>query len=181
MSTLAPLSLLEDLGFRPSSLLAQSLSQGLLGMDSQSPPPPIQLATHPYAPPSSVSGTAIHDKDGFHLNLDLRQFKQDEVVVKTAGIYLVIEAKHEETPDENRHIRRQMTRKYELPDAVDIEKIECSMSAEGVLSVKVPRKIVQTPDEVEEKIIPILLNTELPAKKDDAAAETEAVETNKEE
>lgn len=102
-----------------------------------------------------TASPAVHNKDGFHINLDLQQFKQEEVIVKTVGYYVIIEAKHEEKQDDNRVLTRQMTRKYEMPDDVDVEKIACRLSAEGMLHVKIPKRSPPPPP-AEEKVIPII-------------------------
>lgn len=131
----------------------------------QPAPPPIPVDTHPCSPfgqawttPPSMnnSSPAVHNKDGFHINLDVQQFKQDAVIVKTVGYYVIIEAKHEEKQDDNRVLTRQMTRKYELPDDVDVDKIICKLSSDGMLHVKIPKRAPPPPPDSVEKLIPII-------------------------
>jgi len=178
--TSKPLSIFEDLAL-PRGLFTPSFGQ--LGADVQ--PPPISIGTHPCAPfsqwrisPSSAGSTGVHNRDGFQVSLDVQQFKQEEVVVKTVGHFLVIEAKHEEKPTENRQITRQMTRKYELPDDVDLERIECSLSAEGMLLVKVPKIVYQPVPETDVKLIQITVAEKLQTEEKGAS---ESIGAHKEE
>lgn len=87
---------------------------------------------------SSVQNT----KDDFKVNLDVQQFKPEEVSVKLQGDYLVVEGKHEERQDKHGFISRQFQRRYKLPENVDTEKIKSTLSSDGVLQLSAPKKIV---------------------------------------
>lgn len=95
------------------------------------------------------------DKDHFQAKLDVQQFKPEELTVKVnADNTLTIEGKHEEKPDEHGFISRHFVRKYILPDDCDVQKIQSSLSTDGVLSISAPKK----PDvkQVSHKEIPII-------------------------
>lgn len=100
---------------------------------------------------SGVSNV-VNDKDSFKVNLDVQQFKPDEVTVKVADGYLVVEGKHEERGDEHGTISRQFIRRYRLPNNVDESAITSTLSSDGVLQLVAPKK---QSDESSEKIIPI--------------------------
>ncbi|XP_014270802.1 alpha-crystallin A chain [Halyomorpha halys] len=97
--------------------------------------------------------TIASDKTEFKVNLDVQQFKPEELKVKVVEDYLVIEGKHEERSDEHGFISRQFTRRYKIPQNVDQEAIESNLSSDGVLTLKAKKKV--TP-EAEGKVIPII-------------------------
>ncbi|XP_025423103.1 alpha-crystallin A chain-like [Sipha flava] len=82
-----------------------------------------------------------NDKNNFKVNLDVQQFKPEEVSVKVADGYVVVEGKHEERSDEHGYISRQFTRRYKVPDNVDMNSIKSTLSSDGVLSIGAPKKI----------------------------------------
>lgn len=79
-------------------------------------------------------------KDGFQVSLDVQQFKPSEVTVKLQDNTVVIEGKHEEREDQHGYISRHFTRKYVLPKEVDIEQLASSLSSDGILTIKAPKK-----------------------------------------
>ncbi|CAH1398830.1 unnamed protein product [Nezara viridula] len=116
--------------------------------------------------------TISSDKSEFKINLDVQQFKPDELKVKVVDDYLVIEGKHEERSDEHGFITRQFTRRYKIPQDVDQSAIESNLSTDGVLTLKAKKK--PTP-EIEGRTIPIV-QTKTPAvtnEKDKKSEKTE--------
>ncbi|XP_050357201.1 protein lethal(2)essential for life-like [Nymphalis io] len=99
-----------------------------------------------------VGSTIRSDKDKFQVNLDVQHFAPEDITVKTADGYIVIEGKHEERKDEHGFISRQFTRKYVLPEGCDPETVESRLSSDGVLTVTAPRKPAASNNE---RIIPI--------------------------
>ncbi|XP_066153993.1 protein lethal(2)essential for life-like [Euwallacea fornicatus] len=96
------------------------------------------------------------DKDKFQANVDIQQFKPEEITVRLEGDNTVIvEGKHEEKQDEHGFISRHFVRRYVLPDDVDAQKVQSRLSSDGVLSISAPKK----PDgkQIESKQIPISL------------------------
>nr|CAH7724075.1 unnamed protein product [Callosobruchus chinensis] len=108
------------------------------------------------------SGSVVtYGKDKFQANLDVQQFKPEEITVKVTGDnVLTIEGKHEEKPDEHGHIYRHFVRRYTVPKNFDIGKVESKLSSDGVLSITAPRI---EDDKTEHKTIPITQTGE-PAK-----------------
>jgi crystallin, alpha B len=75
------------------------------------------------------------------VTLNVSHFKPEEVSIKIADNFLVIEAKHEERPDEHGFVCRQFTRRYLLPSGVKPEDITRQFSPEGVLTITAPRAL----------------------------------------
>ncbi|NP_001091794.1 protein lethal(2)essential for life-like [Bombyx mandarina] len=93
------------------------------------------------------------DKDKFQVNLDVQHFSPEEISVKTADGYIVVEGKHEEKKDEHGYISRQFVRRYALPEGAAPETVESRLSSDGVLTITAPRKV---PDAVKgERKVPI--------------------------
>lgn len=108
-----------------------------------------------------TGSTVSFDKDKFQANLDVQQFKPEEITVKVTGDnVLTIEGKHEEKQDEHGFIQRHFVRRYVLPKNYDIGKVESKLSSDGVLTITAPPVESKT---VEHKAIPITQTGE-PAK-----------------
>ncbi|XP_065349087.1 alpha-crystallin A chain-like [Cloeon dipterum] len=90
---------------------------------------------------SSVSNVASKSGD-FRVNLDVQQFKPDEISAKIEKNFVVIEAKQEEKQDQQGFISRRFVRRYLLPDNVDKEKVECKLNLlDGILVITAPKLI----------------------------------------
>lgn len=79
----------------------------------------------------------------FQVNLDVQQFKPEELKVKVVDNCVVIEGKHEERSDEHGFVSRQFTRRYQLPDNVDMQALQSSLSSDGVLQLCAPKKSIE--------------------------------------
>lgn len=80
------------------------------------------------------------DKDAFKVNLDVQQFKPEEIEVKIVDKYIMVTAKHEEKKDEHGLISRQFVRRYAIPEGVDPDTITSSISSDGILMIQAPVK-----------------------------------------
>ena len=87
------------------------------------------------------------------VTLNVSHFKPEEVSIKAVDNFLVIEAKHEERPDEHGFVCRQFTRRYLIPSGVKPEDITRQFSPDGVLTITAPKKPPTQP--LEELKIPI--------------------------
>jgi len=96
------------------------------------------------------------------VNLDVQQFKHDELTVKTVNNFVVVEGKHEERQDEHGFISRQFQRRYMLPNDVEADTIVSQLSSDGVLTIFAPKKALPATDG--ERIVPIC-HTQTPALK----------------
>ncbi|CAH1112606.1 unnamed protein product [Psylliodes chrysocephalus] len=100
-----------------------------------------------------TGSTVNYGKDQFVANLDVQQFKPEEITVKLTGENTVtIEGKHEEKEDEHGQVFRHFVRRYTLPKNYDTSQIQSKLSSDGVLSITAPRIEV---NQVECKNIPI--------------------------
>jgi HSP20 family molecular chaperone IbpA len=86
------------------------------------------------------------DRDGnraIQLYIDLRQFKPEEISVKTKDDHLEISAKHK---DENEHgwVTREYFRAFPLPQEVNREEVSSVLSPEGILIVEAMLKPAQS-------------------------------------
>jgi len=79
-------------------------------------------------------------KDGYQVCLDVQQFAPNEIAVKIVDNSIVVEAEHEERQDEQGFISRQFTRRYALPQGIDIKDAVSQLSSDGILTIKVPPK-----------------------------------------
>lgn len=96
------------------------------------------------------------DKDKFQANVDVQQFKPEEITVKLEGDNTVtVEGKHEEKQDEHGFISRHFIRRYKVPVGCDVQKLKSKLSSDGVLQISAPKM----PDtkQIESKPIPISL------------------------
>jgi len=87
------------------------------------------------------------DSEKFQVRMDVSHFRPEEINVRVIDKYLEIEARHEETKDRNdigheEHgtIKRHFVRKYLLPDGVETPAVESSLDANGLLTIKAPKK-----------------------------------------
>ncbi|CAH1390507.1 unnamed protein product [Nezara viridula] len=112
------------------------------------------------------------DKHGLQVNLDVQQFKPEELKVSVIDGYIVVDGKHEERSDEHGFVSRQFTRRYKIPDNVDEAALESKLSSDGVLTLKAPSKAL--PDS-KSREIPIT-HTNKPAVKETKKVEGEKME-----
>lgn len=103
---------------------------------------------------SSGSSEVVKGKDNFQFMLNVKQFKPEEISVKTVDNSIVIHGKHEEKQDEHGFISREFTRRYMLPPGVEPETVSSSLSPDGVLTVTAPRKALEPAPE-NERVVPI--------------------------
>ena len=99
----------------------------------------------------------ITERDGsrkFKLQFDMRQFKPEEIQVKTAGNTLSVHAKHEEK-DQGKSAFREYNRQYVVPKDVHPEQLASKLSTDGVLTIEAPLPSIEGRGE---KLIPIKHN-----------------------
>ncbi|XP_014261340.1 alpha-crystallin B chain-like [Cimex lectularius] len=85
----------------------------------------------------------VSNKDEFKVNLDVQQFKPEELKVKVENDMIVVDAKHEERSDEHGFISRQFTRKYKIPKDVDLNGLKSNLSSDGVLTLQAPKLVTK--------------------------------------
>ncbi|XP_032528705.1 protein lethal(2)essential for life-like [Danaus plexippus] len=101
-----------------------------------------------------TGSTIKEEKDKFQVNLDVQHFAPEEISVKTADGFLIVEAKHEERQDEHGFISRSFTRRYPLPEGILDDSVVSKLSSDGVLSITAPLK--PPPKASSERVVPIV-------------------------
>lgn len=81
--------------------------------------------------------SALIEKDGFVVHLNVEHFKPEDITVTTVDSSIIIEAKCE-WKSEHEYVSSQYRRRYELPDGFRTEDVTCSMSSDGILTIKCP-------------------------------------------
>lgn len=103
---------------------------------------------------SSVSKT----EDGLHLAIDVGGFKPENLKVDLKGNELTMSGKLHEKSSDGSVVERSFTRKYTLPENVELEKIASSLTADGqTLRIQVPWKTPAIED-APAKETPIAIN-----------------------
>lgn len=82
------------------------------------------------------SGRTFIDEAGFQASLDVHQFAPKDIIVKIVGNSIVIEAKHDERPDEHGHVSRQFMRRYDLPKEFQSDHVVPELSSDGILTIR---------------------------------------------
>lgn len=97
--------------------------------------------------PSRISS----NKNKFQVNLDVQHFAPEELTVKAADGFLIVEGKHEEKRDDHGWVTREFKRRYELPRGCDIRGVQSRLSSDGVLTIDAPLEKLSP----NERIVPI--------------------------
>ncbi|KAI5714454.1 hypothetical protein M8J76_017355 [Diaphorina citri] len=102
------------LGYHPHDLLQQFPTPRILSVPLRSGY--VRPWRHVLENESGVSNFGL-DKEGLKVNLDVQQFKPEEIDVKVVDDFIVVHAKHEERSDQHGFISREFTRRYRIPDS----------------------------------------------------------------
>ncbi|XP_037547664.1 heat shock protein beta-1 [Nematolebias whitei] len=93
-------------------------------------------------------------QNSWKVNLDVNQFSPEEITITTKEGYLQISGTHKERQDEHGLVSRCFTRKYKLPQGVDLQHISSSLSG-GVLSVEAPVPGMSISNPSDEIVVPV--------------------------
>ncbi|KAL0810059.1 hypothetical protein ABMA28_010877 [Loxostege sticticalis] len=176
---------LDDFGFRrPRHLFDQHFGLALTPDDLLSVVAAPALTREYYRPWRHLAaaardiGSSIKaDKDKFQINLDVQHFSPEEISVKTADGYIVVEGKHEEKKDEHGYISRSFTRRYALPEGTQPDSVESRLSSDGVLTITAPRHV---PEAIKgERAVPITQTGPVRKEIKDQTTETDKKEEKK--
>jgi crystallin alpha B len=112
---------------------------------------------------SQRSGVREVTNDGnkFVVKLDCSHFKPEEITVKTVDNNIIINGKHEEKMDKHGWVQREFTRRYELPEGCEAEKVTSALNSNGVLIIEAPKKPLE-PLKGNERVVPIAMTHEPP-------------------
>lgn len=69
--------------------------------------------------------------------VDVSHFNPEEISVKMVDNAVVVSGKHEDKADTYGYVSRQFSRKYLLPADVEPEMVSSTLSADGILTIKV--------------------------------------------
>ncbi|BFZ05087.1 hypothetical protein BsWGS_08126 [Bradybaena similaris] len=98
----------------------------------------------------------VSDEEGnkrLSLRFDCKEFKPEEISVKTVDNKLMVHAKHtEESP--GRKVYREYSRQYVLPHKIDPLALKSTLALDGVLSIEAPAP--PTVEAPRERILPIM-------------------------
>ncbi|XP_041667413.1 heat shock protein beta-1-like [Cheilinus undulatus] len=94
-------------------------------------------------------------QDSWRISLDVNHFSPEEITITTKEGYLQISGNHEERQDEHGSVSRCFTRKYKLPQGVDLQHISSSLSSDGVLSIEAPTPGTSLGVTANEIVIPV--------------------------
>ncbi|GFR65625.1 alpha-crystallin B chain [Elysia marginata] len=96
-----------------------------------------------------IGGSQVENADKeFRIRLDLSHYKPEEVKISMDSHKISINAKHEERQDNHGFVSREITRTYKLPNDVDVNSATSTMNANGTLSIKMLKKALEAPKEV---------------------------------
>ncbi|EDW60031.1 protein lethal(2)essential for life [Drosophila virilis] len=120
------------------------------------------------------SGSTLNiDNEKFEVILDVQQFSPNEITVKVADKFVIVEGKHEEKQDEHGFVSRQFSRRYQLPSDVNPDTVTSSLSSDGLLTITAPMK--KLPPPATERLIQITQTG--PSSKEDNAKKVETTTT----
>ena len=79
------------------------------------------------------------DDTGFTVQVDVKHFNPEDLMVKVIGDFVEVQGKHEERKkDGPGFTTRQFNRRYRIPKGVDTMALESAVSPEGVLIISAP-------------------------------------------
>lgn len=96
----------------------------------------------------------LYGDNGFQASMDVHEFHGNELTVKTfdSAKHVLIEGKHEPRPDSPiGDVERHFTRKFVLPDDIDMHTVLVTLSSDGILTIQASKNTDQN-----ERVLPIL-------------------------
>jgi len=74
--------------------------------------------------------------DNVEIELDLSQFRAQDIQVLANNDVVVVHAEHEERADKHGSVEREITRKYVLPEGVEAQDLYSTVNQNGVLKIQ---------------------------------------------
>jgi len=103
----------------------------------------IMLSTRKDSEEMSPKAKVSYDESKFQVEFDVKDYKPEELSIKTEGTTLIVLAKHEEKSGDSTFVSKQFEQRFTLPSGVKADAISSSLSKEGMLTVTAPRSIEQ--------------------------------------
>ncbi|XP_061572581.1 heat shock protein beta-6 isoform X2 [Cololabis saira] len=89
------------------------------------------------------SSPEVHcDDSAFTVQVDVKHFKPEDLLVKVVGDFVEVQGKHEEKKDSPGFTTRQFNRRYRIPKGVDTMALQSAVSPDGILIISAP--VLQT-------------------------------------
>ncbi|GIX84365.1 protein lethal(2)essential for life [Caerostris extrusa] len=101
----------------------------------------------PQVPVAPRRSDAKKDSSKLQVMFNVKDFRPDQIDVKTVDNFVVIHGKHEEQAHQYGFVSREFTRRYWLPDDVEPHTVTSSLSQDGVLTIEAPEKCWNHPQE----------------------------------
>ncbi|GIY35784.1 protein lethal(2)essential for life [Caerostris extrusa] len=109
--------------------------------------PYFTVRQRPQVPVAPRRSDAKKDSSKLQVMLNVKNFRPDQINLKTVDNFVVIHAKHEEQADQYGFVSREFTRRYRLPDDVEPHTVTSSLSQDGVLTIEAPENAGTTTQE----------------------------------
>ena len=126
-----------------------------------SDPPPLALGG-PLGGPGSAGGSGDgisriqYDDDAYKILVNVSDFRPEDIIVKTVGGSVQLEAKREEkTADGHSFSSRNISQSFTLPRGVDPQSVTSSMSKEGTLTISAPLPPALRGPQSAERLVPV--------------------------
>lgn len=88
---------------------------------------------------NSCSAEVNCDDNGFTVQVDVKYFNPQDLMVKVIGDFVEVQGKHEEKKKDGPGVTtRQFNRRYRIPKGVDTLALESAVSPEGILIISAP-------------------------------------------
>ncbi|XP_075528687.1 heat shock protein beta-1-like [Dermacentor variabilis] len=124
-------------------------------------------AAHPGSPRKRAQSLAEEDTRSdspddykFILNCKVHGYKPEEISVKAVDDCIEVSAKHEEeSEDGSSYVKRELTRRFTLPEGVKAETVTCVLLPSGVLTIEAPKP---EPPRKKPRTIPIVVESSKP-------------------
>ncbi|XP_033497110.1 heat shock protein beta-6 isoform X1 [Epinephelus lanceolatus] len=79
------------------------------------------------------------DDSGFTVQVDVKHFNPEDLMVKVIGDFVEVQGKHEEKKKDGPGVTtRQFNRRYRIPKGVDTMALESAVSPDGILIISAP-------------------------------------------
>lgn len=101
--------------------------------------------------------TDANGKRKYQLNFDLRQYKPEEIHVKTHNQHLCVHAKHESTDGGNK-VYREYQQQMSIPEGIEMQSLCSVLSPDGVLTIEAP--MPETSPKAIQQEVPIAIEHE---------------------
>ncbi len=102
----------------------------------------------------SPKARVTYDEGRFQVEFDVRDYRPEELSIKTEGDVLIVLAKHEtKTEGGGSFVSKQFEQRFTLPSGVQPESITSSLAKDGTLTVTAPRQKAVTSSQPEMQAI----------------------------